>query len=275
MVPSSTKLYIVFLPPREIMNLSVLKDLGFTQGEIKVYSALLSLQKSTVTKIIEKSGVSSSKVYLILDKLIHKGLVRYIIIKNAKEFHLSPPSELVEYVEREKAKLVQAERKTRKLVEQISSSLSTYSQESAQIYRGTKGVKAAHVSLLEGLTKDDVFRFFSVEKTAVKNKATRLMFADIHAKREARKIPVRGIALPELKGLFHKYFPNTSTYNVRFHPLTLNQGITIGKDRIIIENALPEPFAVEIISEQMAKRYQEFFDKLWRKQKNNSFSQLL
>ena len=247
------------------MDLKVLKDLGFTQGEVKVYSALIALQKSTITKIIEKSGVSSSKVYLILDKLINKGLVRYILAGNIKEFHLAPPIQLQEYVDKEKEKLEIAQKKTQKLVSLIEKSLDTYTPESAQIYRGAKGVKTAHLNLLKKLNPLNTYRFFSVERNAVKDKATRLMFAQIHAKRKERKIPVRGIALPELKGLFHKYFPDTTTYTVRYHPLTLSQGITIGKDRIIIENALPEPFAVEIISEQMAKRYTQFFDKLWEK----------
>ena len=64
------------------MNLKQLKELGFTDGEIKVYGALIKLQKSTITKIIEHSGVSSSKVYLILDKLVHRGLVNYIMVDN-------------------------------------------------------------------------------------------------------------------------------------------------------------------------------------------------
>ena len=46
--------------------------------------------------------------------------------------------------------------------------------------------------------------------------------------------------------------------------MTLNQGITIGKNRVIIETAYPEAFAVEIVSPKTAKSYKEFFNKLWK-----------
>ena len=48
---------------------------GLTQNEIKVYTALLHLKKGTKTPIVRESGVLSSKVYEILDRLIKKGLV--------------------------------------------------------------------------------------------------------------------------------------------------------------------------------------------------------
>jgi hypothetical protein len=40
--------------------------------------------------------------------------------------------------------------------------------------------------------------------------------------------------------------------------------MTIGKNRIILETAHPDAFAVEIISPQMARSYKKFFDKIWK-----------
>ena len=44
------------------MELKVLADLGLTDGEIRVYTALLELGASTSGKIIEKSKISPSKI---------------------------------------------------------------------------------------------------------------------------------------------------------------------------------------------------------------------
>jgi len=41
-----------------IMRLDVLKDIGLTNGEIKVYTALLGLGESTTGPIVDQSGVS-------------------------------------------------------------------------------------------------------------------------------------------------------------------------------------------------------------------------
>ncbi|HLC86403.1 MAG TPA: helix-turn-helix domain-containing protein [Candidatus Nanoarchaeia archaeon] len=245
------------------MDLNKLKEIGFTEGEIKVYESLIKLRKSTITKIIENSGVSSSKVYLILDKLTNKGLVNYIVKNNIKEFHLADPENLLDFIKDEKKKLEEAEEHTKELIDSIKKSLKKYVEESANIYRGLLGLKTAHMNLINELNKGEEYVFFSVEKDALQNKYVQLMFKSIHAKRDARGVTARGIALPELREVFKKHFPSKKEYKIKFHELTLNQGITIGKNRIIIETAYPDTFAVEIISPQTAKSYREFFNKIW------------
>ena len=54
------------------MDSNSLKELGLTDGEIKVYLALNQLGETTSGPIVDKSGVSISKVYLILDRLFSK-----------------------------------------------------------------------------------------------------------------------------------------------------------------------------------------------------------
>lgn len=249
------------------MSLEILKEAGFTGGEIKVYASLIKLQKSTISKIIEHSHVSSSKVYLILDKLVNKGLVNYILVENIKEFHLTNPDNLLEYLQKEKNKLERVEKETTNLVKEIKTTLQNVQREEAHIYRGIQGVRTAHLNLLNELKKGEEYLFFSVEANMLKQESVQLMFKSIHAKRDEKGVTARGIASPELKGLIQKAFGIRKEYLVRFHQLTLNQGITIGKNRIIIENTYPEPFAVEIISAQTAKSYREFFNKLWKEAK--------
>ncbi len=61
-----------------------LTNLGLTQGEAKVYLAMIQNGPSRAGKIVEISGVSQSKVYNVLDRLILKGLANttYKIISN-------------------------------------------------------------------------------------------------------------------------------------------------------------------------------------------------
>jgi HTH-type transcriptional regulator, sugar sensing transcriptional regulator len=246
------------------MDLCVLRELNFTEGEIKVLGALVKLQKSTISKIIELSGVSSSKVYSILDKLVHKGLVSYISSNKIKEFQLSNPENLLDYIKTEKERIENVESKANSLIKEMKKSLQKYQKEEANIYRGIQGVKSAHFNLLNELKKGDEYVFFSVEQNMLEQKSVQLMFKSIHNKRDGRGIRSRGIAQPKLKKIFKKAFTLNDKYQIRYHELTLNQGITIGKDRIIIENTFPEPFAVEIISPQTAKSYREFFNHLWK-----------
>lgn len=246
------------------MNLKALEELGLTDGEIKVYASLIKLQQSTITKIIEHSGVSSSKVYLILDKLVHRGLVNYILINNVKEFHLANPHNLLEIVKQEKEKIGSMEKETQQLVNDINKMMGSHVQESASIYRGLAGLKAVHLNLINELNKGEEYVFFSVDDSTLKLREVQMIFNSIHVSRDERGVLSRGIALPSLRKLYESHMPSKKEYQIRYHDLTLNQGITIGKNRIIIESAHPNPFAVEIVSPQTAKSYKEFFNKIWK-----------
>jgi len=246
------------------MNINKLKEIGFTDGEIKVLGALIKLKKSTITKVIEQSGVSSSKVYLILDKLAHKGLVNYIFVNNIKEFHLADPHNLLDFVEKEKQKINDTESDIKDLILEIDKFIEQPLQESAHIYRGLAGLKSAHLRLINEFERGEEYVFFSVEESALDQEPVRAMFKSIHTRRDEKGIIARGIALPKLKSIFEKYLKPKKEYRIKYHDLTLNQGITIGKNRIIIETAHPDAFAVEIISPKTAKSYKEFFNKIWR-----------
>ena len=51
------------------MDVKLLHDIGLTDGETKVYLALISLGTTKTGPLASKAGVSSSKVYKILDRL--------------------------------------------------------------------------------------------------------------------------------------------------------------------------------------------------------------
>ena len=76
----------------------MLQELGFTEGEIKVYLALFDLGESTVGPISKKSGVTHAKVYPILNKLIEKGLVSHVIKEGRQNFSATSPNSLLEFV---------------------------------------------------------------------------------------------------------------------------------------------------------------------------------
>ena len=83
------------------MNPGSLENIGLTEGESKVYLALLRMRVSTIGNIIKEARVSNSKVYNILDRLSKKGLVGTVIIKNKRHFEAKDPSRLKEFIKLE------------------------------------------------------------------------------------------------------------------------------------------------------------------------------
>ena len=71
------------------MNDALFEKIGLTKGEIKVYTALLSLGETTISPIVTHGKVTKSKVYDILEKLIEKGFVREIDDEKGKAITLT------------------------------------------------------------------------------------------------------------------------------------------------------------------------------------------
>ena len=67
---------------------------GLSQNEIKVYEALLKIKKGTKTPIVKESGVLSSKIYEVLDRLIKKGLVASFVENKVKNYVPVHPSNI-------------------------------------------------------------------------------------------------------------------------------------------------------------------------------------
>lgn len=87
------------------MDLEILKELGLSPNEAKVYRALLSLGSAAVTEITKKSGVFRSNVYDALDRLIEKGLVSSVIKQNKKIFEAAHPDNLFQILKEKESSL--------------------------------------------------------------------------------------------------------------------------------------------------------------------------
>src|SRR3989344_8150406 len=114
-----------------------LKTLGFSQREEKVYKALLKVGTSTVGPIIKESKIPSSKIYEVLEKLIDKGFVSFMIKNGRKEFKASPPEQLVAMIEEQKEAI-----KTN-LIPYLKS-LQKEEEFQATVYEGFRGIKAMY-----------------------------------------------------------------------------------------------------------------------------------
>lgn len=123
------------------MELDVLKDLGLTDGEIRVYLAMLELGSSTAGNIIEKSKISPSKIYNVLDRLIAKGLVSYIIEGKTKHFKAAPPKNILNYIERRENELIQHKNEFKKIISILESKQKLNPNNfNAQVFEGVSGL---------------------------------------------------------------------------------------------------------------------------------------
>lgn len=140
------------------MKADLLEEIGLTKSEVKVYLALLDLGSSTTGKIVDKSKASSSKIYEILDKLIQKGLVSFIIKSGVKHFEAASPERILDYMKEKEDKIHQQSKDLKELIPELElkQKLSRYKSE-ATIFKGVEGAKTAFDDILKTMKKGDTY----------------------------------------------------------------------------------------------------------------------
>jgi len=247
------------------MNTEILRKIGLTEGEIRVYEALVSLGKSSTGAIMDKSGISSSKVYLILEKLIQKGLVSFVIENNVRKFQVANPKNILDYLSRQQNELEKIKTDSEIFIQELAKIIGKHEEESAQIYKGHAGLRAAFNNITDELGKGEEFLFFSPSEEELTDPKVILFFKNLHLKRIEKGIKAKGVADITLKELFQKELLKQKDYTVRFSALTLPSAVSIGKNRILLNSWGEEPIGFEIVSRRVAEKYREFFYSLWNR----------
>ena len=70
--------------------------LGYTEYEAKAYVALVKIQPATAYEISKESGIPSSKIYEIINRLAEKKIVLLVIAQDKKKYVPMPPEEFIE-----------------------------------------------------------------------------------------------------------------------------------------------------------------------------------
>ncbi len=131
------------------MDISLLRKIGLSEGEIKIYSALLELGNSQVNKIHEKIGMERRNIYDILNKLIEKGLVNYTQENKKRRFNVTHPSKIIGYIEEKKKDLVNIGEEVEIILPKLIEKFSTKKIEiTSETFRGAEGIKAVWEDML-------------------------------------------------------------------------------------------------------------------------------
>ena len=131
------------------MDLSILKELGLTANEAKVYVALLELGSTPAGPLIKKAKMFRAAVYDLLEMLIEKGLVSYVIKANRKYYEAHDPERLLEYIESRKQELDEKREELEKILPSLRLMKKLSKEQEASIYEGKKGLKSIYEDILK------------------------------------------------------------------------------------------------------------------------------
>lgn len=144
------------------MNIETIQQAGLTQGEAKVYMALLKLGSSTSGPIVKESGVANSIIYRILDSLTEKGLASYIIKEKTKYFKAADPQKIINFIEEKKEKLEENKKSIEKILPQLLAMSQQPDETNVQIFEGFNGFITAWEICHSKLKKGDEYHSWGV-----------------------------------------------------------------------------------------------------------------
>jgi len=245
----------------------ILEKIGLTKGESKVYLALLEIGSTTTGKIIEKAEVSASKVYLILDKLIGKGIVSYILKEKTKVYTAQDPHFLIDFLD-EKEKIIKENKEAIKdiLPQLMLKKESGAPEPVAQVLEGEKGFELVHDKLIDELEKGE--KYYTLTTSTV-GKTFFHYFDKFNKRRQAKNISMWIIYQKEAWGLGKKkdmerkerkrYFPRICPEEV-FVPTH----ITITKSGCLLCMISDKIISVLIRNKSIIEGYKKYFQYVWK-----------
>lgn len=254
-----------------MINLPVIEKVGLTKGESKVYIALLEVGQSSITEIVKKSGVSTSKSYDILYRLEEKGLVSHVIIHSVKYFKAVSPERLKEILEEKHKDIENTITKIDELIpELIAKQKLKEGDEEAEIFVGMKGLISVFNEETEWMKKTNGISYvIGATKGGEVESQIDEFFARLQAKRDKLKLKTKFVFNKKMKGLF-PYIEKSRYCDIRYIEVGSEMtSINVFDDKIVIAIYSKRPFLFVIKSKDIAKDFREYFKELWEKVKDD------
>lgn len=251
------------------MNLTQLQQIGLTEGEIKIYNALLELGETTRTTLAKKSGISPSKIYDVTNRLIEKGIVSAVKKQGTLHFSAANPQRLKDFIQNKEEEL----QKEKDIVDQLLPTLlakynDAHEGINIEVFYGWDGLKTALLTLENSMQKGDVSDVFGAS-AGVNPTVSDIFWAQHQARVEKRGYKVRIIFNEDMKKRKkrHVYYDTHKKHEIRYlHQKTPNE-FYIYKDYVLLLISLNQPIAILIKNKETVTAFRQFFKTMWKQAK--------
>lgn len=231
-----------------------LEELGLGRREALTYVALVELGSSKVGVIVKRTGIPSSKIYEILDKLIKRGFVSYVIKGKVKFYQAADPRNLLAYIEEKK-------KKVQDVLPQLLLKQKFVKRHSVEMYEGQKALFSLFTDLIKEGKPNELYIVFSIGEENKSKEAT-LFFKNLAVRRKEKRLDVR-----ILKNIQEYRKEKHTKVKLRYTRFNLPQGITVFRNNVIIVSWVDSPVAIRIESSTFADQLRNFFLEHWKESK--------
>ena len=239
-----------------------LQRIGLTDGEIKAYLALIEIGSSTTWKVTKRSGISGSKVYEVLDRLMKKGLVSMVVRNNVRHFEATPPERILDYIQEKENELKDEKTAIIKIMPELLLRSRSTPKSEVKVFMGFDGLKTANEDIIRSLKKGE--EWLSMGLTS-QPKSWEIHFNKRQAERAKKGIKTKHLINEKYKSLVkaRKSLPHTE-FRCLPKSFEMPTSTEIYKDKVAILILSEEnPMAIVIESRPVAESFRKYFFALW------------
>lgn len=240
----------------------ILKQLGLSEREAKIYLTSLELGPETAQKIAKKSGIARTTAYGQIKSLIRKGLMN--VNKRDKKlfFATEPPENLLVLINSRKREFLRLCNESRKLIPKLRLLFETNEERPrVKLFEGREGLKSiikdfakSKFSSVEEFTStDEAYEFLPPRKNDYRQKL----------KTRFRNIPMR-IIYTSKEGAFLK--PRDKLKERRFLPkdqFPFSGSITVYGNKLFLISQKKTVIGIQVESKEIANTLRIMFDLAW------------
>ena len=248
------------------MDMSDLRKIGLTEGEVKVYGALLELGETTRARLVKRAGISASKIYEVMNRLSEKGLVSQVKKQGAMHFSAADPQRLQDFIGQKEMEI----EKERLLISAMMPSLSarykkTEEETDIEVFYGWEGMKTVFLSLENSMSKGDESLVFGAN-IGKKPEQSDVFFRQHQQRVEKRGYRVRIIFNDDMRARKerYRYYVGHRRHGIRFlHSHTFTE-LYIYKKSVLFMIVLDKPIAINVKNTEVVDSFRQFFETMWK-----------
>ena len=244
------------------MDTAVLKSIGLTENEIKIYIVLLKGGSATAYELSQKTGIYRTHIYDKLEQLMEKGLVTHNYQAAKKYFQATSPEKIKHYIEEKKKELELKEKQIDILLPQLKAMADLPEEDTrVEVFKGKEGLKYFLKDIIK--TKKEVL-VTGIDDSKY-NETLPIFMEQYFRDLKLNKITERIITIEKTKAFrFNKKLAPTTKYRFleekQFNPTNT----FIYGDKIVIVSWGTPITATMIKNKGVAETYRNYFNLLWK-----------
>ncbi len=226
-----------------------LQQAGLTGNESKVYLELIKKGELSANQVAKNIGMDRTLTYTVLNHLIEKGHVSYIMKENKKLFSASSPESLLNPIKSKEAIVID-------LIGELSKIKKEPQQEvEIKVLEGKDGIRTLFQTFLKNATSFDSF--------GATGRAYDALYEGPAIGKEFEKRKIQGRIILGEKHRGHEF---TRLKNLKIKRLNIESeaSTTIFGDYVVIHMIKEKPIIILIKNKDIAKSYRNYFNWMWK-----------